>query len=343
MEYYSKLNMEVEKSKLHTEWKIKRLQLDQSRIQLLSTEERNLKREKLELEHKRNGEIMEMSIESLDLKSDDTDKASNQLEFRTPDSIRSMEINDSENISNNDNQNADNAKRTETSSINETKFEDCDNNKALDSQGNVLNVDSQNNSDMRDFTTSSNIIGGKLNTEFDNQTFMNIREEALKNKHKVMCHEFCQTDDDNNEMIPIIQLTVDEENNMSTFSEAKRNKLKVLGTEFGIEKIKEPTEPRTDAQKEALINKRKVLGVEYNLPLENMHKKEPANIAQEEAVQNKNKILASEYNTRLKVSSQESGRKSRLTLNLKPFVDSSDNLPPNTGTITPGDFFPQVK
>lgn len=34
MEYYSKLNMEVEKSKIHTEWKIKRLQLDQSETKI---------------------------------------------------------------------------------------------------------------------------------------------------------------------------------------------------------------------------------------------------------------------------------------------------------------------
>ncbi|KPJ06546.1 Gamma-tubulin complex component 6 [Papilio machaon] len=352
MEYYSKLNMEVEKSKLHTEWKIKRLQLDQSRIQLLSTEERNLKREKLELEHKRNGEIMEMSIESLDLKSENTESGqseNNQLEFKTPDSMRSMEINENEISSNtiDNNQNVDNTKKT-ILNINKTDLDDnCDNKKALDSQGNVLNVDSENNRDRRDFTTSSNIIGGKLDSAIDNKTFMNMREEALKNKQKVMCHEFCQTDDENNEMnLPVIQLTsVDEENNdLSAFSEAKRNKLKVLGTEFGMdEKIKEAIVPKTDAQKEALINKRKVLGVEYNLPLENIHKKEPANVAQEEAVQNRNKILASEYNTRLvKISNQESGRKSKLTLNLKPFVESSDHLAPNTGTITPGDFFPQL-
>ncbi|XP_013173049.1 PREDICTED: gamma-tubulin complex component 6 isoform X2 [Papilio xuthus] len=348
MEYYSKLNMEVEKSKLHTEWKIKRLQLDQSRIQLLSTEERNLKREKLELEHKRNGEIMEISIESLDLKSENTESEeseNNQLEFKTPDSIRSMEMNDEVTNAMYNNQNEDNKKRTDNN--NKTDIEDnCDNKKILDSQGNILN-DNENNPDKRDFTTSSNIIGGKLDSVIDNKTFKNMREEALKNKQKVMCHEFCQTDDENNEMnLPIIQLTsVDEENNdLSAFSEAKRNKLKVLGTEFGInEKIKEHIEPRTDAQKEALINKRKVLGVEYNMPLENIHKKEPANVAQEEAVQNRNKILASEYNTRLiKISNQESCRKSKLTLNLKPFVESSEHLATTTGTITPGDFFPQL-
>ncbi|XP_068630031.1 gamma-tubulin complex component 6 [Battus philenor] len=371
MAYYSKLNMEVEKSKIHTEWKIKRLQLDQSRIQLLSTEERNLKREKLELELKRNDENMEISIESLDIKSEDvepgTETANNNQGVlnTTPDSVHSIEMmNDDLKCSNaTDHLNTDTSQSQNDISNNIVKGvpnikdrnKNCDNIKDFDSQGNILNVDKENNLEKRDFTTSSNVIGEKLDVEFDNQTFLDIREEAIKNKRKVMAHEFCQTDEQNNKLnaqTPIIQLTsVDEENNIqdvSVLSEAKRNKLKVLGTEFGIvhTEIKEHVEPRTDAQKEAIINKKRVLGVEYNLPSENIVKKEPANVAQEEALRNKNKVLSSEYNTRLMNLSprREGSRRTGLTLDLKPFVEtiSTNSQTPNTGTITPGEFFPRL-
>ncbi|CAK1582839.1 unnamed protein product [Parnassius mnemosyne] len=379
MEYYSKLNMEVEKSKIHTEWKIKRLQLDQSRIQLLSTEERNLKREKLELEHKRSGESMEMSVESLDLKSeenyynDNENIDNNQTNTeKSSDSHNLNEMNESGESSHNtvDNLELNKVqKRTDVFNaicnvaksifgVSKPKPKEdisCDNKKELDSQGNILNVDQENNRERRDFTTSSDVIGKKLDIAFDNQSFLQMREQAIRNKHKVMAHEFGQTDKQNNQLkdhTPVVNISsVDEENNVQeflTFSEAKRNKLKVLGSEFGMvnPEIKERTEPRTDAQKEALINKQKVLGVEYNLPAEIIVKNEPANVAQEEALRNKNKVLSSEYNTQLANLSprHEASKKAGLTLNLKPLVETTNtnNLGSHTGSITPGEFFPRL-
>lgn len=370
MEYYSKLNMEVEKSKIHTEWKIKRLQLDQSRIQLLSTEERNLKREKLELEHKKNEEIMAMSIQSLETKSDDEPDANDDNETSTAEnkmtestSSNMFEAGDSEFEINKD--------KSKTSSdvfsaicnvaksifgvsrTNETE-KVCDNEKDLDTQGNVVVVDVENNT--KTSKTSSDVIGGHLNDAFDNLQYMEMREKALHNKQKVMTHEFGQIDNENNKLTdpPLLNMrSTDEENNVkdswTPFVEAKRNRLKVLGTEFatlqseGKQTLKFP---KTEAQKQALINKQKVLGVEYNLPSEITVIKEPANIAQEEALRNRLKVLGSE-DVLPTVGSKRDAKRSGLTLNLKPYNEmlpatSSNGVTPNTGAVTPGEFYLKV-
>ncbi|XP_050668797.1 gamma-tubulin complex component 6 [Leptidea sinapis] len=353
LEYYSKLNMEVEKSKIHTEWKIKRLQLDQSRMQLLSTEERNLKREKLELEHQRN-DVMAMSIQSDFISEEDGD--SDEREEENNDVVvkdTNTEFNE-------------NRTKSQTSSVvfnafcnaaksifgvGKNKDKRCDNYVELDSQGNIV-------SDKTTHETSSNVIGSKLDQQFDNLQFLEARVEAIKNKQKVMHHEFGATDSENNQIeTPTILLsTVDEENNFETEStpstEARRNKLKVLGTEFDIVKEKEKktiAEPRTEAQKEALRNKLKVLGVEYNLPAENTQKREPANTAQEEALRNRDKVLASEYETRCsksqdyrfqKENKSDMTKRSELRLNLKPYSEYNVNINTATsGAITPGDLF----
>ncbi|XP_063828941.1 uncharacterized protein LOC135078272 [Ostrinia nubilalis] len=297
MEYYSKLNMEVEKSKIHTEWKMKRLQLDQSRMQLLSTEERNLKREKLELEHQRN-EVMAMSTQS-DCFRDESDPKDDEIVAAIdPKMTKSDSLVIGESSSPNDN-----AKSTSDmfsvlcnaakSIFGVSKTPDDNNVLKLDAQGNIL----------PDTTTSSEVIGNKLDWAHDNEQFLKMRQEAYLNKQKVMAHEFGQLDKENNPMKdPPLIPSIDEENNFediwSPFAEAKRNKLKVLGAEFGMAKPEGApivTEPRTDAHKEALVNRQKVLGVEYNLP-KDMTKREPATEAQEEALVNKQKIMGVEYN-----------------------------------------------
>ncbi|XP_045773592.1 gamma-tubulin complex component 6 [Maniola jurtina] len=370
MEYYSKLNMEVEKSKIHTEWKIKRLQLDQTRMQLLSTEERNLKREKLELEHQRNESVMAMSIQS-DFKSeDDLDAIDNNNgevnDFKTPDSTPSVEIiQDAE--SSNVSEHSKNKQKAQTSSdvlnaicnvaknfFGVSKSKDdipCDNEVEVDAQGNVVTANTGNDHKSKEKETSSNVIGRELDNEFDNLQFLERNQEALKNKQKVMAHEFGQTDSQNNRINHPKKLpSLDEENNIeeewSPYVEAKKNKLKVLGVEFDIvQKDKVVTEPRTDAQKEALVNRQRVLGVEYNLPSEKYTVKEPANIAQEEAIRNKNKVLGSVYeNTLNSTKKYDPAKKSGLRLNLKPFSENTFSqqklvVTPNTGTITPGELF----
>lgn len=364
MEYYSKLNMEVEKSKIHTEWKIKRLQLDQSRIQLLSTEERNLKREKLELEHKKNEEIMAMSIQSLETNTDNEPDTINENDTGTTEdkmtesaSSNMFEAGDSE-------FELDKAKSKASSDVfsaicnvaksifGVSKSKECDNEKDLDTQGNVVVVDNENNT--KTSKTSSDVIGGHLNNAFDNLQYMEMREKALHNKEKVMTHEFGQIDSENNKLTdpPLLNLTsFDEENNVkdkwTPFLEAKRNKLKVLGTEFAMSKSEEKqTEKllKTEAQKQALINKQKVLGVEYNLPSEITVIKEPANVAQEEALRNKLKVLGSD-DVQPMLGSKP--KRSGLTLNLKPYNDvvpgtSSLIVTPNTGAVTPGEFYLKV-
>ncbi|XP_045517894.1 gamma-tubulin complex component 6 [Pieris brassicae] len=283
LEYYSKLNMEVEKSKIHTEWKIKRLQLDQTRMQLLSSEERNLKREKLELEHQKNEEIMAMSIQS-DFKSED-----GLDEMKMVDSTSSLgEANSESEV---------NINRTKSQTSNDVfnaicankhNFRTCDNEIQLDAQGNIVNTENKE-------STSSDVIGGNLNEAFDNQRFLEGREEALKNKFKVMAHEF---GDNNN---PIITLTaIDEENNISTpFKEARRNKLKVLGEFDTTERKDKIYEPTTDAQKEAVINKKKVLGAEFGKsePIDQTRTRNevPITEAQREAIINKQRVLGAEF------------------------------------------------
>lgn len=345
MEYYSKLNIEVEKSKIHTEWKIKRLQLDQSRMQLLSTEERNLKREKLELEHQRNEELA-MSIRS-DYTNDESEKEDviHIIDGKMTESGSSIaELGESSHENEDTKTSNDvfsvicNAAKS-IFGVSKTEDKNCDNTKKLDAQGNIV-------SDVeKEPVTSSDVIGSKLDGNYDNLQFLRMRQEAYLNKQKVMSHEF-GLDKENNQTKdpPLIHIApVDEENNVqevwSTFAEAKRNKMKVLGAEFGISKAEtKVAEPRTDAQKEAVINRQKVLGVEYNLPIE-VTAREPATEAQEEAAKNKKKILGSEY-------MEGSARKERagLTLNLKPYGESMHTLAvtPNAGAVTPGEFYSTV-
>lgn len=365
MEYYTKLNMEVEKSKIHTEWKIKRLQLDQSRIQLLSTEERNLKREKLELEHQQNESVMAMSIQS-DFKSEDdldTIDNNNGEENKSHGSTTSIEnLEDASEGSELDknkekaqaSNNVFNAICNVANSMFDTKPEEktpCDNEIDTDAQGNIIN-----NKENLKTQTSNDVIGANLNEAFDNLNFLENRNEALKNKQKVMAHEFGQIDNENNDMRNLPELktsSIDNENNVEeewTFAEARKNKLKVLGAEFFMSapEVKTETifEPITEAQKEALINKQKVLGVEYNLPSERISKKNPANVAQEEAIRNRNKVLGSEYDINVKSPKFDSSKKSALRLNLKPYGDSLVSTKtvttPNTGAVTPGELFPGV-
>ncbi|XP_052750312.1 gamma-tubulin complex component 6 [Galleria mellonella] len=357
MEYYSKLNMEVEKSKIHTEWKIRRLQLDQSRIQLLSTEERNLKREKLELEHQKNEEIMAMSIQSIDHRSDDEQDGDGDKIENTAMEPSSSVITESGERS----EMAQSGKKQTTSDmfsvicnaaksifgVSKSNEEKCDNKNKLDAQGNIVATEVNSNTK----GTSSEVIGSKLDEACDNLLFMKTRQEALLNKQKVMSHEY-GTDKENNLMKdpPLIRMPVDEENNLkslSPFSEAKRNKMKVLGTEFNLVKPEcKQVEPATEAQKEALLNKQRVMRVEYNLPVEETAQKEPANVAQEEAIRNKKKVLSSEYDIRSGESnSKQSVRRAGLTLNLKPYGESSgQNIAAlsNAGGVTPEDFFPKL-
>lgn len=370
MEYYSKLNIEVEKSKLHAEWKIKRLQLDQSRMQLLSTEERNLKREKLELEHKRNEEIMAMSIHSTDLKSDEeneTDDADKLLDAIETESMKSHLSKDKEKDEAPDSDlNKPKYKTAVFSAIcnvaksifggsKNNEDDDCDNNKELDSQGNVVPVDSENNT--HETKTSSEVIGSCINQVFDNLEYLKVKGEAMKNKQKVMSHKFGQVDIENNQTVdpPLINFSVDGDNNVpgmwnDTYLEAKRNKIKAIGADIGSICCAKPAapEPFTDAQREALRNKKKVLGVEYNIPIDLVGKRDPANQAQEEALRNKEKILGSEDVRPMESTFKlEPSKRSGLTLNLKPFTvenTSEFNLgvTSNTGLLTPGDLFPRV-
>ncbi|KAJ2951813.1 hypothetical protein O0L34_g13976 [Tuta absoluta] len=306
LEYYSKLNQEVEKSKIHTEWKIRRLQLDEARMQLLSTEERNLKREKLELEHKKN-EAMAMSIQSTCSAISEENEGENK-EFQLEEDTETK--GDVSIISEDSNQvNVKSSSGVFSAICNAAKSifggkseETVDNKKYLDAQGNVVPIDTENNTSK--YTLSSDVIGADLSETNDNQEYLKMREDAIKNKLKVMTHEFGQTDTDYNLKDPPVLtsslLAIDEENNVEKkllpYLEAKKNKLKILGSDHDTNpnvQPQSPTEPITEAHKQASANKLKVLGVEYNLDIEATPRNDPANIAQEEALRNKDKILGS--------------------------------------------------
>lgn len=380
MEYYSKLNMEVEKSKMHTEWKIKRLQLDQSRMQLISTEERNLKREKLELEHQKNEEVMAMSIQSdmlisiqdvLDSKEESVSADRNTVDTEPchrSSSVISEQVEESADPSEFDNNKLKSQSSGAVFSVlcntaknffgvtKSNENEHCDNNKELDAQGNVV----QSETDVKSrtlHTQSSSEIGSKLDDDYDNLQYQKGRKEALLNKQKVMSHEFGSTDKENNQLKdpPLIQVaSIDEENNLqewSPFVEAKLNKLRVLGTEYNVDILPvKPSEPKTDAQREALANKKKVLGVEYNLPAAAYVKREPANKAQEEAVRNKEKILHADFDmlsTTTEHPKKDNSKRSTLTLNLRPYGETASStyrlgVTPNAESVTPGEYFPRV-
>lgn len=376
MEYYCKLNMEVEKSKIHTEWKIKRLQLDQSRMQLLSSEERNLKREKLELEHQKNEEMMAISIQSLemqcveDLDSHNIEKVSENKMMCSNTSVELNTMQDAKPIQNTNftenklkaNSSSDvfsaicNVAKSFFGVSKSTEMKACDNKKELDFQGNVVDILAINTEINRnEGKTSNDIIGAQLNNVYDNEQYFKTKHEAMLNKQKVMAHEFGQIDNENNAIKypPKINLTsVDIENNIGDwlpYVQARKNKMKVLGAEFGVEKDFKPivTEPKTEAQREALLNKQKVLGVEYNLPPDVISTKEPANIAQVEALRNKKKILTSDYEINDQNQKREVAKRSGLTLNLKPYAETtggtqSTGTTPNTGGVTPGEFYSKV-
>ncbi|KAJ0176156.1 hypothetical protein K1T71_008330 [Dendrolimus kikuchii] len=377
MEYYSKLNMEVEKSKIHTEWKIKRLQLDQSRMQLLSSEERNLKREKLELQHQKNEEIMAMSVQSIEMQSvdgldsNDNESISENKMINSNTSIDLHTVHDAKGINQNTDLTENKLKANSSSDVfsaicnvaksffgvsKSTELKSCDNKKELDSQGNILENAAYNTEINRnERKTSNDVIGAQLNYVYDNEQYYKTKQEAMLNKQKVMAHEFGRIDNENNSIkdTPIINIaSVDIENNIgdwSPFVQAKKNKLKVLGAEFRNERDFKPivTEPKTDAQREALLNKQKVLGVEYNLPPEIICIKEPANIAQEEALRNKKKILTSDYEANVPSQKREIAKRSGLTLNLKPYSETlggsrSTGNTPNTDGVTPGEFYSKL-
>ncbi|GBP34900.1 Gamma-tubulin complex component 6 [Eumeta japonica] len=332
--YYSKLNMEVEKSKIHTEWKIKRLQLDEARMQLLSSEERNLKRERLELEHQQN-ELMSESVASDSNLDNENVKAAVNITVQPHEkSNLNEDLSDipNEHISDNGSDIAINktppksdVKKRNSSEVFNVIYNaaknifgfksdeicdvtKCDNMNQFDTQGNVLESPEVNSNTLQEGI-------GEQSCKSDEEkrfTYSHLditRHEALKNKEKSMSHNVILTDIENNEKKISI---VDAENNLPTnnrsitnFDEAERNKMKVLGTELGNISImpqKIAYEARTEAQKEAFVNKQKVLGVEYNLPAKVSNLKVPANIAQEEAFVNKQKVLGVEYNLPAKVS-----------------------------------------
>lgn len=350
---------------MHTEWKIKRLQLDQSRMQLLSTEERNLKREKLELEHQKSEEMSksvqsnteeELSANNKCPQTDEIYQKKESTSTNIPDSMtescNSVVMLDVE--EKNYTNNLEHPKKQQSSGdvlsaicnvaksffgVLKSNDKICDNKRNLDSQGNIVNEYTTNT----EHTTSSNVIGADIEQSVDNEQFLIARKEALNNKLKVMAHEFGQADNENNLRPTITTDPLDENLNeeWSPFVEARRNKLKVLGEEYKImPKVKTVSEPTTDAHREAIINKQRVLGVEYNLPAEAIVTREPANVAQEEAIRNKKKVLTSEYESRPSSSRRD---RSGLTLNLKPYeAMSSDNVTPNTA-VTPGDLFPRVR
>lgn len=338
MEYYSKLNKQVERTKLHMEWKIKRLQLDQSRMQLLSSEERNLKREKMELAHQRNEEVMSMSIRS------DDEGESNSLGYETEEKTSYESFPDSHegNLEFHDAKSKQHVSTDIISALcnvaknffSAGKSElNCDNKKDLDAQGNLLSTNEVNSNKLS--KSSSDVIGGGIDNLAEQIEYLKMRKEALNIKQKVLAHEFGQLDEQNNTLKLVRTKSVDNENNdlLTPGQEAQRNKIKVLGADFDT--VDQPSvpkivEPRTDASKESLRNKQKVLGVEYNLPVQQKEVNDPANVAQKEALVNKQKVMGVEYNLPLEakeINEPANYAQEQALLNKRKVLGVEYNLP----------------
>lgn len=342
MEYYSKLNMAVEKTKIHSEWKIKRLQLDQSRVQLLSTEERNLRREKLELQYQRNEDVMAMSIESLGEQSDqdkDELKFSDKIELESSDNMNVF----------NDSYNA-NSKTTNKAYDNQLK---------LDTQGNIIGSNVEVTYSVTNIRTNKDVIDADNEVQRGGNEYLSTRLDAKHNRDRVMSHKEFILDPENNPVIisPSESIsTFDRDNNVpiyDQYKEAKQNKIKVLGSDFGEGNVmpNKVFEPRTEAHKQALLNKQKILGVEYNTE-KAVNRTEPVTEAQQQAVRNRNKVLGSEnsFDPIDCSCKRQSLKRSALTLNLKPCEEiasyksiSNAYMTPNTGGVTPAEYFPRVR
>ncbi|KOB72368.1 Gamma-tubulin complex component 6 [Operophtera brumata] len=350
-----KATEEVEKKQMHTEWKIKRLQLDQSRMQLLSTEERNLKREKLELEHQKSEEkampIESQSKDEIDKDETPNDKAESESEIVTvktesETSVVMVDVEEKTALQRNTSiakTSSDvfsticNVAKSFFGSKSDNK--PCDNKKHLDSQGNIIPSEENSN----ETKTSSEVIGANLESVYDNEQHQKIQHQAYLNKQKVLTQEFGIDNENNKIDAPVIKIDSFDDENNSPFAEARRNKKKASGADYYIEpKAKSKIEPQTDAQKEAVRNKMKVLGVEYNLPAELVPMKEPLNIAQEEAIRNRKKCLGAEHESSVQCSAKRDvAKRAGLTLNLKPYGETSCSLGGTpSASVTPGDLFP---
>lgn len=166
--------------------------------------------------------------------------------------------------------------------------EDLDNNantkndnERIDNEGNIIeNIDLNSNVEenayaaedltenrLADVENKNIILAGKSNT------LLNELSESRKNYENVTDSEFLRN------MI---------------LSEAKRNKLKILGSEYGIYNdnfVKKDVKYESEAEK----NKKKYMAVEHGITNETIVEIEKPQVIETEAQKNKRKVLASEF------------------------------------------------
>lgn len=392
--FYSEIEKAVSKRKMMADWKIKRLQLDVRRVQLLTSEKVNFSRECMELKHK-DEKIPDYENNQKKFSNDTVSQnelSTNESNTVTPISDKSVSLNSPSDLNNieqstnitsladinsNPLENNTNFLSTNTTKLQKTNLLPVnDDHKLSDINSNISSTTGKSN--VRTELSPSDILNSNilLIEEKSNnnvqKSFQNQRLEALKNKNKVLSHEYGMSIESsssilskskNNDVLSVINNNV---------SEAQRNKTRVLGSNFDSENntvSHSPDSPQydTDACREALRNKTKVLGHEFgidvNFDSENITVSHSPDSPQydtdacREASRNKKKVLGHEFGINvnfenkptlkqrdnLKLDLKNCNKPLRVSWDSKTSQNSNlNNLPMSTtpGSIvnTPSDF-----
>lgn len=240
--FYNEIEREVLKRQMLAEWKVKRLRLDQKRLQLITSEKLNLDRERLELQHE--SKVIESPM------SQNSDRTVLYNKF----------IMNTETIPSPCDSTPSTSAIKSTSSI-ESLSPILNEDQDFINQ-NVISSDYNLNLSPSDITNSNILVPSgdtKANVLYD--IYKSQKIEAIKNKMKVMSHEYGS---DSTQVLSAIN------NNLT---EAQKNKMRILGSNFDSESIvsdnnyNEVSQYDTEASRQALKNKQKVLGYEYGIHL----------------------------------------------------------------------------
>lgn len=260
------------------DWKIKRLQLDVRRVQLLTSEKVNFSRECMEMKRKDEKipdyENKQEIISSVPIESstDESNAATPISETKksldSPLDYPKVELTTNlADINSNPLLNDTNLSNDSIIKSNDIKLSDINSNVSSITEKSEVFTD-LSPSDI----LNSNIllIEEKSNNNIPN-TFQNQRLEALKNKQKVMSHEYNMKMNSSSTILSKDKDILSVINN--NMSEAQRNKTRVLGSSINKSNaVSYPVDsPQYDtfASREAMKNKRKVLGHEFGMEMEN--------------------------------------------------------------------------
>lgn len=264
------------------DWKIKRLQLDTRRVELLTSEKVNLSRECLESKRK-SSKVADFQIKkdqkTIDVNYSPMIDTSSTISKKRNDISSLVMKNNKQNIveslldaleiekdiprtqiSDIENKNVNNVSITNIAD----KIQINSNGNTISDVNSNLNIVNETSDSAYIDLSPSDILNSNVLLLDAKQNNTTAKLEALRNKEKVMAHEFgTKISNDNSEILSIINNNV---------SEAQRNKMKVLGSDWDAENNNPSSEynsnvPQynTEASRQALINKQKVLGHEFGI------------------------------------------------------------------------------